>query len=265
MRILFFIIFGVCLVARSHSFSLTSASFISSATANRSPCIAFAVPTKEVTALSPPTSISFHDLRWKVKLPENAKLWERLQYSGNRFWETFTQGSNELTTLSAPFITPRSSGNSQVVLEAYLPAQFTTEKPVIRMGFTTQAGPPLPLLETTLQKLNFEIDDEGNNIRTMALIFIWIDPEYRGLQWGVQAMRIVRYIHFSMGADCTVIVANDKGSGRLVSWYEQQGFVQALELQDCLGSPNQIYGTAMVGRTLAEKPLRELTMEYSYC
>ncbi|GAX25619.1 hypothetical protein FisN_28Hh098 [Fistulifera solaris] len=262
MRMLFFIL-GVCFAARSFAFSATSASSTCHAIANRSPCTAFAVPTKELTALSPPTSILFQDLQWKVTLPEKTTPWERLQYLGKRYWETLTQGSNEFTTQSAPLILPRTSGNSQLVLKAYLPAQFATEKHVIRMGFTTQTGPPLPLLETTRRKLKCEDDDEGNNLRTMALIFIWIDPQYRGLQWGIQAMQILRYIHFTMGADCTVIVANDKGSGRLVPWYEQQGFVQALELQDCLGSPNQIYGTAMVGRTLSKKPFNEMTLEYS--
>jgi hypothetical protein len=242
---------------------VTRAASTTRTAAIHSPCVAFASPTAETASLSPPTSVLFQDLKWKVTFPENTKLWERLQYTGKRFWETVTQGSNEFTTQSATIISPRSSGNSQLVLQAYLPAQSATEKPVIRIGFTTQAGPPLPLLETTIQKLNFDNDGVDNNSRAMALIFIWIDPKYRRLQWGIQAMRILRYIHFTMGADCTVIVANDKGSGRLVPWYEQQGFVQALELQECLGSPNQVYGTAMVGRTLTVQPFKNLVIDYS--
>ena len=238
--------------------------------------LSFALQTTETPLSSTP--ILFEDLQWKLELPENAKWVERVQYTAQRWWEAIIIPRNDdpsALQTSNRLVHPRNSGNSQLILEGYLPTRQIDSKkkkkknPVIRMGFTTQAGPPLPLHPTTLEQLKLvsttnNINDDDTLIRTMALIFLWIDPQYRGLQWGIQAMRIVRYIHFTLGADCTVIVANDKGSGRLVPWYEQQGFVQALELQECLGSPNQIYGTAMVGRTLADDELaKSLVIEYA--
>lgn len=215
--------------------------------------IAIALQTTE-TSSSP--LLSFEQLQWKLNFPENTKWWERIQYKAKRVLETVDPASQ-----TTRIVSPRSSGNTQMIVEAYLPTQPASTNPIIRMGMTTQAGASLPLNQTTREKLNLSKINEAS---TMALIFLWIDPQYRGLQWGIEAMRIVRYIHFSLGAECTVIVANDKDSGRLVSWYEQQGFVQALELQECLGSPNQIYGTAMVGRTLAEEPLKALVIEDAF-
>lgn len=237
--------------------------------------ISLTLQTTDTPLSSSTTIIKFEDLEWKLQLPENTSWSDRIQYRAKRWWDTIAHRNNPPIQTTTRLVTPRTSGNGQIVLEGYLPSQLDSKrKPVIRMGFTTQAGPSLPLHPTTLERLklfssnnkseNDNYYDENNtNIQTMALIFLWIDPQYRGLQWGIQAMRIVRYIHYTLGAQCTVIVANDKGSGRLVPWYEQQGFVQALELQECLGSPNQIYGTAMVGRTLADRPAHALVIKYS--
>jgi hypothetical protein len=76
-----------------------------------------------------------------------------------------------------------------------------------------------------------------------------VDAKYRKRQVGSLALEVISFIHVFQNCDFTLLVADEKGSGKLVSWYETHGFQQAPLLQDLLGSPNQKYGVAMIGPT----------------
>jgi hypothetical protein len=112
--------------------------------------------------------------------------------------------------------------------------------------------------------------------RTAAIIYMFVEPAFRGRHLGVLALQVIAFLHASV-ADCdyTLLVADDKSSvsssvsssssssssgepeqppplpqHRLVDWYEREGgFVRAPALQELMGSPNQIHGISMIGPT----------------
>lgn len=195
----------------------------------------------------------FDDLEWNFKHAEKTVGWERFQCHAHTMLSALIFFSFNRDTTTMAVAPPRHPTTGYVILEGSLPNKKSV---IVRIGLTTRVGPPLPPLAATTREL---LQSDDSNISTtnrdcMALIFVWIDPDYRGQQWGVQAVSLVRYLHGIWGAASTVLVAADSGSGRLVPWYEQQGFVQATELQDYMGSPNCIHGTVMMGRTLQEPP-----------
>lgn len=51
-----------------------------------------------------------------------------------------------------------------------------------------------------------------------------------------------------------MLVVDDNGSGKLIEWYEQNGYQQAPKLQTMLGSPNAIHGVTMMAPTNRELP-----------
>jgi hypothetical protein len=46
-----------------------------------------------------------------------------------------------------------------------------------------------------------------------------------------------------------MLVSDDNGSGKLVDWYEQNGYSKAPKLQEMLGSPDGIHGVSMIAPT----------------
>ena len=73
-----------------------------------------------------------------------------------------------------------------------------------------------------------------------------VDPEFRGSGLGKFALEAVAAIHTARSCDFTLLVADDDGSGRLVRWYENNGFSRAPELQDMMGSPGEKFGISMI-------------------
>jgi hypothetical protein len=154
-----------------------------------------------------------------------------------------------------------------------------------RFGITVQAGPPHPLIQSTIQELFFAVGattakSNSNSIaRTAAIIYMFVEPAFRGCNLGALALQVIRFLHASV-ADCdyTLLVADDKTLAsasaasaatsssssaaaasssqqqqqehRLVAWYEREGgFVRAPALQELMGSPNQVHGISMIGPT----------------
>jgi hypothetical protein len=57
-------------------------------------------------------------------------------------------------------------------------------------------------------------------------------------------------------------VADDKRKGKLVHWYQKQGFFVAPKLQELFGSPNQMYGVTMIGKTNPEELPSDCRIEW---
>jgi ribosomal protein S18 acetylase RimI-like enzyme len=192
------------------------------------------------------------DILWKLTLPPETPRWKKLRTKISAKllrWEFKRTGEPVPAVL-----VPQTARSGQVVLEAYYQKQK-----VGRFGFTTQPGPPLPLAPETLQALvgtsrYAQFAEYVTVMRSAALIYMWVDPSLRKRGLGPAALSLISYAHAAYGSDLTVLVADDDGSGKLVQWYEQQGFMRAAELQDILGSPNQQYGVAMVGPTNGTVP-----------
>jgi len=220
------------------------------------------------------SQLQYNDLRWKLVLPPEESWWEQWQWRWTayriRFWDSPRRGVDP-PAVCCPPPPSNSRRNVHAILEAYASARLEeNETPALRkvgrFGITTVPGPPLTLEASTVSQL-FN-DDEHSSSSTndncldeppmafscAALIFMWVDPAYRGRGIGNLALEMVRWIHGRQGCDMTVLVADDNGSGKLVEWYERQGFVRTPELQEPFGSPNQIYGIAMAGRTITQAP-----------
>ncbi len=75
---------------------------------------------------------------------------------------------------------------------------------------------------------------------------MFVEPDYRNRDVGSLALEVISAIHYVQAVDFTVLVADDNGSGRLVSWYEKHGYSQAPMLQNILGSPDKQNGIAMI-------------------
>jgi GNAT superfamily N-acetyltransferase len=78
-----------------------------------------------------------------------------------------------------------------------------------------------------------------------AIIYMFVEPQYRGLGIGELALEAISAIHTVQGCDFTVLVADDKGSGKLIQWYEKNGFRIAPSLQEVFGSSDGL-GMAMI-------------------
>ena len=51
-----------------------------------------------------------------------------------------------------------------------------------------------------------------------AIIYMFVEPEYRGLGIGSLALEAIAAIQTVQGCDYTVLVADDNGSRKLIKW-----------------------------------------------
>jgi GNAT superfamily N-acetyltransferase len=121
-----------------------------------------------------------------------------------------------------------------------------------KFGFTTDPGAPIPPLQETVKDLYGR--DPEILVRTGAIIYMYVEPEYRKRNVGALALEVISLVQACQNLDFTVLVANDKGSGRLIEWYEDRGFRRAPRLQDAFGSPGAVYGVAMIAPTRRHLP-----------
>lgn len=128
-------------------------------------------------------------------------------------------------------------------------------KQVGRFGITTTPGPSMPLIAQQVSQIYRSNSNAPAALPTTAAIqYMVIEPDFRKQQIGALALQVIAYVHAFINCDFTLLVANDNGSGKLVDWYQRNGFCRAPLLQDLLGSPNEKYGVTMVGPTNATLP-----------
>jgi len=199
-------------------------------------------------------SIKIHieDMRWTISLsPENSGRWKRLRTQVTvwliRLKNAFLRRKN-LPLVVVP--SSRDPNRPEVLL---LQAWSGKGTRIGRFGFTAQSGPPLPLSSETWNRVGrtdeVAADDVPPQYSSAATLFMSVDHLFRGNGIGRRAHQIISYVQAQQDCDLTVLIANDDGSGKLVRWYKQQGFVEAPELQSVLGSPERKFGVAMVART----------------
>jgi ribosomal protein S18 acetylase RimI-like enzyme len=82
-----------------------------------------------------------------------------------------------------------------------------------------------------------------------AIIYMFVEPDYRKRNVGTMALEVISLIQAIQYCDFTILVVDDNGSGKLVEWYEKNGFSKAPKLQDMLGSPNAVNGVTMIAPT----------------
>ena len=116
---------------------------------------------------------------------------------------------------------------------------------IAKFGFTTNRGPSSPEIDETIQDLYGQTSFPGIG----AIIYMYVEPEYRKCGIGELALEAIYAIQTVQNIDFIVLVANDDGSGKLISWYEKNGFSRAPKLQDSFGSPGEKYGVTMIRPT----------------
>lgn len=192
------------------------------------------------------------DIIWKIRPPPNTR----------RFRKIFTRLAANLIRLDSiikrvdpPVLLCPKGG--QAVLEAYTRVKKNNSKrtklvKIGRFGITTESGPPVLSIQETVHDLYGLNPDVF--VRTAAIIYMFVEPEYRHRELGTLALQVIPLMHSIQGCDFTVLVADDKGSGKLVEWYQQHGYMLAPKLQDVFGSPNQKYGITMIAPTQSVLP-----------
>jgi GNAT superfamily N-acetyltransferase len=193
-----------------------------------------------------------------------------------------------------------SNNNNMIVLSAY-----HQQQPIGRFGIVVPppaAVAPPPLIQavrriygdhqhhhhsdnnvsrTVVREKNETVDDD-HVVRAAAIVYMFVEPPYRGRSVGSLALEVIGYLQATCGCDYTLLVANDKSATtdrpdmvvtasasasatststsssssttiskdlKLVQWYERNGYTCAPEIQDLLGSPNGIYGISMIAPT----------------
>ena len=82
------------------------------------------------------------------------------------------------------------------------------------------------IVDTTIREL-YKINPRPGTATIAAIIYMFVEPEYRKLGVGSLALEVISAIHSIQAVDFTVLVADDNGSGGLVKWYESNGFSKA--------------------------------------
>ena len=123
------------------------------------------------------------------------------------------------------------------------------KKKVARFGITTHRGPPAPQITSTIKDI-YNVTILGEEPGVAAIIYMFIEPEYRSTGLGEMALEIISSIQALQRCDFTILVADDDGSGKLIDWYTQNGFQKAPLIQDLMGSPGGIHGITMIRPTV---------------
>jgi GNAT superfamily N-acetyltransferase len=204
--------------------------------------------TLKDNAALPAELFSHADILWKVRPPPDTP---RLKKLWLRFAANVIRLECKVKRQEPPLVlTPRTG---QAVLEAYYrPNSDGDDKKnkyikIGRFGFTTERGPPAPPIQESVQDI-YNLDT-NTMVGVAAIIYMFVEPEYRKKELGTLALQVISLIHAIQGCDFTVLVVDDDGSGKLIDWYEQKGYSKAPKLQNMLGSPNAINGITMMTPT----------------
>jgi len=185
-------------------------------------------------------NLTHKDIVWKLRPPEGTgrrkRLW--LRFAANVIRLDCMLFRKTLPTALCP-------KGGQALLEAHTHDENGKLVRVGRFGFTTERGAPAQPIQETV--------DELYGVKTIvgvgAIIYMFVEPEYRKRNIGTLALDVLGCIHSIQGIDFTILVVDDNGSGKLVEWYGQNGYSEAPKLQDMLGSPNEIHGKSMIAPT----------------
>ena len=195
------------------------------------------------------------DIEWRLQPPEDTPLVDKLKLkAAAKAIRTQCLMNNEPVP---PVLCPKGG---KAVLEAYTyntPNKPTDDdgerktkknKKVARFGITTTRGPPAPPIDETIMDV-YNINPPMGGAGIGAIIYMFVEPEYRKLGIGELALEAIAAIQIVQNIDFTVLVADDDGSNKLIEWYERNGFTKAPKLQDMFGSPGGKYGVTMIRPT----------------
>ena len=191
------------------------------------------------------TPFTHSDITWKLRPPKETPLLKRLAVRGA---SALIKADCFLRRKTPPPVLCPKGG--QAILQAYYrPPGSLRKRQIGRFGITTIRGPPAPPIEETVTDLYGIEQFPLGGIGAAAIIYMFVEEEYRKREVGVLALEVISAIHTVAGCDFTLLVADDDGSGKLVDWYERHGFSRAPKLQDMMGSPGEKFGVSMIAPT----------------
>lgn len=191
------------------------------------------------------TPFTHSDITWKLRPPKETPLLKRLAVRGA---SALIKADCLLRRKDPPPVLCPKGG--QAILQAYYrPPGSLRKRQIARFGITTIRGPPAPPIEETVTDLYGIEQFPLGGIGAAAIIYMFVEEEYRKREVGVLALEVISAIHAVAGCDFTLLVADDDGSGKLVDWYERHGFSRAPKLQDMMGSPGGKFGVSMIAPT----------------
>lgn len=191
-----------------------------------------------------PFQLTHEDILWKLRPPPET----------NRFRKILLRLSANLLRLDCkvkgqdPPLVLCPKGRMALLEAYYKPPSQRRSKKIGRFGITVQRGPSAPPIEETIKDL-YGIDLPVQGVGSAAIIYMFVEPDYRNKGVGDLALDVIATIHAIQGCDFTMLVADDKGSGKLVKWYETNGFSKAPKLQNLMGSPDGNFGVSMIAPT----------------
>mmetsp|Transcript_945 Transcript_945/g.1346 ORF Transcript_945/g.1346 Transcript_945/m.1346 type:complete len:278 (-) Transcript_945:112-945(-) len=186
------------------------------------------------------SKLTHDDIVWKLRPPPETTLFRKLVL---RLGANLIRLDCKLKGQDPPVVLCPKVGGAAV-----LEAHYQNTK-IARFGLTTQRGPSAPPIEETVQDIYNIQQLPLGGVGSAAIIYMFVEPPYRSLGVGELALEVIAAIHAVQGCDFTLLVADDNGSGKLVQWYEANGFSLAPKLQNLMGSPDGQFGTSMIAPT----------------
>jgi len=191
------------------------------------------------SSTSSPRRLTHDDIIWKLRPPPETSLYRKFLL---RMGANLIRLDCQLKGQDPPLVLCPKGGSA--VLEAY----YQNTK-IARFGITTQRGPSAPPIEETVQDIYNIQQLPLGGVGSGAIIYMFVEPPYRSKGVGELALEVIAAIHAVQNCDFTMLVADDNGSGKLVQWYETNGFTKAPKLQNLMGSPNGQFGVSMIAPT----------------
>jgi GNAT superfamily N-acetyltransferase len=94
-------------------------------------------------------------------------------------------------------------------------------KPIARVGMRPEPASSESMDQHIHEWFDVELE---KNVPVGILVYMWVDPSFRGLGMGLSLLNCVKDRCRLKGMKYLLIVHDDNGSGKLVRYYKQQGF-----------------------------------------
>jgi len=184
------------------------------------------------------TQWTHDDIEWRLRPPPDMSRWQKIKL---RAATNAIRAELLLNDQPVPPILCPKGGKAE--LEGY-----KNGKKIAKFGITTARGPSAPEIDETVVEL-YDMGGYMGGAGIAAIIYMFVEPEYRGFGIGSLALEAIAAIQTVQNCDFTVLVADDDGSGKLIKWYEENGYSIAPKLQDLFGSSGGEYGVTMIRPT----------------
>mmetsp|Transcript_14198 Transcript_14198/g.21321 ORF Transcript_14198/g.21321 Transcript_14198/m.21321 type:complete len:262 (+) Transcript_14198:170-955(+) len=184
------------------------------------------------------TQWTHDDINWVLSPPPDTPFFEKVKLKA-----AATAIRTELLLKDEPVPPILCPKGGKAELEG-----FRDGKKIAKFGFTTSRGPSAPPIDETIEEL-YGVSSSIFGKSIGAIIYMFVEPEYRGLGIGSLALEAIAAIQTVQGVDYTVLVADDDGTGKLIKWYEDSGYMQAPKLQDLFGSSGGEFGRTLIRPT----------------